>query len=74
MSSEQQLTKRAMPYGSLTLHRCLGDCSSPIAVRIGKSGLKVSKIILGTMQYGSSQWQSWVLDDEEEMVRHVKTA
>ncbi|TEB34356.1 aryl-alcohol dehydrogenase [Coprinellus micaceus] len=43
-------------------------------VRIGKSGLKVSKIILGTMQYGSSQWQSWVLDDEEEMVRHVKVA
>jgi aryl-alcohol dehydrogenase-like predicted oxidoreductase len=26
------------------------------------------------MQYGSSQWQSWVLDDEEEMVRHVKVA
>ncbi|KAJ3534820.1 hypothetical protein NMY22_g6756 [Coprinellus aureogranulatus] len=43
-------------------------------VRIGQSGLKVSKIILGTMQYGSSKWQSWVLDDEEEMVRHVKAA
>lgn len=43
-------------------------------VRIGNSGLKVSKIILGTMQYGSSQWQSWVLDDEEELVRHVKKA
>ncbi|KAF5330009.1 hypothetical protein D9611_010518 [Ephemerocybe angulata] len=43
-------------------------------VRIGKSGLKVSKIILGTMSYGSSEWQSWVIDDEEECLRHVKIA
>ncbi|KAF9441916.1 aryl-alcohol dehydrogenase [Macrolepiota fuliginosa MF-IS2] len=43
-------------------------------VRLGKSGLKVSKIILGTMQYGSSSWQKWVIDDEEEVIRHIKTA
>jgi aryl-alcohol dehydrogenase-like predicted oxidoreductase len=42
-------------------------------VRLGKSGLKVSKIILGTMQYGSSDWQKWVLG-EEEAIKHIKYA
>jgi len=42
-------------------------------VNLGKSGLKVSKIILGTMQYGSSEWQDWVLG-EEEGIKHVKYA
>jgi len=42
-------------------------------VRLGKSGLKVSKIILGTMQYGSSDWQKWVLG-EEEAIKHIKFA
>ncbi|KAF8911475.1 aryl-alcohol dehydrogenase [Gymnopilus junonius] len=42
-------------------------------VRLGKSGLKVSKIILGTMQYGSPEWQAWVLD-EEEAIKHIKAA
>ncbi|KDQ51257.1 hypothetical protein JAAARDRAFT_62660 [Jaapia argillacea MUCL 33604] len=43
-------------------------------VRLGKSGLKVSKIILGTMQYGSSEWAEWVLGDEDEIVKHIKAA
>lgn len=42
-------------------------------VRLGNSGLKVSKIILGTMQYGSKVWQKWVLD-EEEAIKHIKIA
>jgi len=33
-------------------------------VRLGKTGLKVSRICLGTMTYGSSQWRDWVLDEE----------
>ncbi|KAJ5544973.1 hypothetical protein N7535_006640 [Penicillium sp. DV-2018c] len=36
-------------------------------VRLGNSGLKISKIILGTMGYGSSQWQDWVLDEEASL-------
>ena len=28
------------------------------------SGLKVSRLCLGTMTYGSSQWRPWVLDEE----------
>lgn len=33
-------------------------------VRLGNSGLKVSRICLGTMTYGSSKWRDWVLDEE----------
>ena len=33
-------------------------------VNLGRSGLKVSRICLGTMTYGSSQWRPWVLDEE----------
>jgi aryl-alcohol dehydrogenase-like predicted oxidoreductase len=33
-------------------------------VRLGKTGLKVSRICLGTMTYGSSKWRDWVLDEE----------
>jgi hypothetical protein len=43
-------------------------------VRLGKSGLKVSRIILGTMQYGDTRWEKWVIDDEQEVIRHIKTA
>ncbi|OSC96863.1 Aldo/keto reductase [Trametes coccinea BRFM310] len=42
-------------------------------VRLGNSGLKVSRIILGTMSYGSSSWQPWVLE-EEEAFKHIKFA
>jgi aryl-alcohol dehydrogenase (NADP+) len=34
-------------------------------IRLGKTGLKVSRICLGTMTYGSSQWRAWVLDEPE---------
>ena len=33
-------------------------------VRLGKSGLKVSRICLGMMTYGSPKWRPWVLDEE----------
>ncbi len=32
-------------------------------VNLGKSGLKVSRICLGMMSYGSTQWREWVLDE-----------
>ncbi|KAJ5183657.1 Aldo/keto reductase [Penicillium capsulatum] len=35
--------------------------------RLGNSGLKISKIILGTMSYGTKQWQEWVLDEAESL-------
>lgn len=33
-------------------------------VRLGASGLHVSRVCLGMMTYGSSQWRPWVLDEE----------
>ncbi len=33
--------------------------------RLGKTGLKVSRVCLGTMTYGSSKWRDWVLEEEE---------
>jgi len=33
-------------------------------VNLGRTGLKVSRICLGMMTYGSSQWRDWVLDEE----------
>jgi aryl-alcohol dehydrogenase-like predicted oxidoreductase len=34
-------------------------------VRLGGTGLKVSRICLGMMTYGSSSWRDWVLDGPE---------
>jgi predicted aldo/keto reductase-like oxidoreductase len=42
-------------------------------VRLGTSGLKISKIILGCMTYGSPEWAGWVLG-EEEAFKHIKAA
>jgi len=33
--------------------------------RLGKSGLVVSRVCLGTMTYGSSKWRDWVLEEDE---------
>ena len=32
-------------------------------VRLGGTGLKVSRLCLGTMTYGTPQWRPWVLDE-----------
>ena len=34
---------------------------------LGKSGLKVSRLCLGMMTYGSSRWRKWVLDEEQSL-------
>src|SRR6201747_77260 len=33
-------------------------------VRLGNTGLKVSRICLGTMTYGSAKWRDWVLEEQ----------
>src|ERR1700756_3779986 len=35
-------------------------------VNLGSTGLKVSRICLGAMTYGSKKWREWVLEDAEE--------
>jgi 1-deoxyxylulose-5-phosphate synthase len=34
-------------------------------VSLGSSGLKVSRLCLGAMTYGSKRWREWVLEEEE---------
>jgi len=34
-------------------------------LRLGSTGLKVSRLCFGTMTYGSKQWREWVLEEEE---------
>ena len=34
-------------------------------VRLGKTGMRVSRLCLGTMTYGSSNWRDWVLNEED---------
>lgn len=34
-------------------------------VNLGRSGLKVSRICLGMMTYGTPAWREWVLDEEQ---------
>src|SRR5580698_4296402 len=36
-------------------------------VRLGQTGLKVSRLCLGCMTYGSSKWRPWVLDEAEAL-------
>jgi len=34
-------------------------------INLGKSGLKVSRLCLGMMTYGSPQWRPWILDEAQ---------
>ena len=34
-------------------------------IRLGSTGLKVSRICLGCMTYGSKKWREWVLEEDE---------
>lgn len=34
-------------------------------INLGKTGLKVSRLCLGMMTYGSKKWREWILDEEE---------
>jgi 1-deoxyxylulose-5-phosphate synthase len=34
-------------------------------VNFGKTGMKVSRLCLGMMSYGSKQWRAWVLEEQE---------
>ena len=33
-------------------------------VRLGNTGMKVSRLCLGCMTYGSSKWRKWILDEK----------
>ena len=39
-------------------------------VRLGNAGLKVSRICLGAMTYGTPQWRDWVLPEDQSRPYH----
>lgn len=43
-------------------------------VPLGNSGLKVSRVILGCMPFGTKKWEEWVIEDQEEVNKHIKFA
>jgi len=42
-------------------------------VNFGRTGLKVSRLCLGCMTYGSKKWRDWVLEEDESR-RSIKAA
>lgn len=60
-----------MKYGQCQFFLC--SYANILLVRLGNSGLKVSKIILGCLSYGDPTSQSWLLS-EEEGIKHIKAA
>src|SRR5271154_850813 len=42
--------------------------------KLGRSGLTVSRIVLGCMSYGSKKWREWVIEDPAEVRRHFAAA
>ena len=47
------------------MDRCFENRSKIVEfLPLGKSGLKVSRLCLGCMSYGSSQARPWILDEE----------
>ncbi|KAI0790141.1 Aldo/keto reductase [Irpex lacteus] len=43
-------------------------------VRLGNSGLKVSRIIMGCANFGHPGWNAWAISDQEECNRQIKFA
>lgn len=61
-----------IPSEPISLYNMLTVSSISIAkgfsmnyTQLGRTGLKVSRICLGMMSYGSKQWRDWVLDEDE---------
>lgn len=36
-------------------------------VKLGKTGMKVSRLCLGMMSYGSKKWREWILEEDEAL-------
>lgn len=43
-------------------------------IKLGDSGLSVSKVIIGCMSFGSKDWLAWVEDDEEKAFEMLNKA
>jgi diketogulonate reductase-like aldo/keto reductase len=54
----------AAAAGSIFTAEGRKESSTMEMARFGKTGMKVSRLCLGCMTYGSTKWRDWVLDEE----------
>lgn len=54
---------RCVAPQTLSLSRLL----THLVQSLGNSGLKISKIILGTMSMGNPKWEGWVMNEEQSL-------
>ena len=73
MTSNNKMTYGMCTFQYLVVCRRVHLVHQFRSARLGNSGLKVSRIILGCMSYGDPKWQEWVLE-EEEASKHIKFA
>jgi aryl-alcohol dehydrogenase (NADP+) len=59
----ETLRREKHPKKQMVTNKLKGDGME--YVNLGSTGLKVSRICLGTMTYGSKKWREWVLEEEE---------
>ncbi|CDK24405.1 unnamed protein product [Kuraishia capsulata CBS 1993] len=50
----------------------MGEIPEQLYANLGDSGLKVSKVIVGCMSFGSKKWLDWVLEDEDKVMEILK--
>ncbi|KPI40203.1 Versiconal hemiacetal acetate [Cyphellophora attinorum] len=43
------------------------EISKNLYANLGRSGLRISKVVLGAMSYGTPDWQGWVLDEAQSL-------
>ena len=43
-------------------------------VRLGRTGLKVSRLCLGAMTYGTPEWRPWILDEAASRAAQIALA
>jgi len=56
-----------MAHPSNPMSITLKDAPEMEYTRLGTTGLKVSRICLGMMSFGSKSWQPWVLEEDQAM-------
>src|SRR5437868_1978971 len=63
ISASPESFRRTRPYLGPAIR--LAFIVAPMEyVNLGSTGLKVSRLCLGTMTYGTSQWRPWILDED----------
>ena len=67
LTATTNFTLQRPRYFSVTSSASMPEQPTMEYTNLGKSGLKVSKVILGAMSYGDPKWQGWVLPEDDSL-------